>query len=118
MPTKVASLGEFDMVNMSFVPSLLDTTDCVLKSDSVDYRKPVSTRSRYYARRYQSRSVRVSENMMPYLSELCLLHHELDRSRRGTYIIRVNKYNKDGTIQKYNAHLVALAYYGIWCECV
>ena len=38
--TNVSSLGEIHLVDMSVEPSLLDTTDCVLMSDSVDYWEP------------------------------------------------------------------------------
>ena len=40
MPTSVSSPGEIHLVDMSVVPQLLDTTDYVLMSDSVDYREP------------------------------------------------------------------------------
>ena len=64
MLTNMSSLGEIYLVDMGVVPSLLDTTDCVLMSDSVDYRDRRPTRSRTCVLRHWSGGVRISENVM------------------------------------------------------
>ena len=40
MLTNTSSLGVIHLVDMRVEPSLLNTTDCALMSDSVDYREP------------------------------------------------------------------------------
>ena len=40
MLTNVSPLGEIHLDNMGVIPSLLDTIDCILMSDSVDYGEP------------------------------------------------------------------------------
>ena len=110
--TNVASLGEIHLVESGHIPSLLQEADCVVMSDSVQYRKPES---------YQGslRCLEAAEwRTARKLERRALIERGVIRlvptppgvkAIKSRYVYR-RKYNKDGSIKKYKARLVALGF--------
>ena len=110
--TDVSSLGEIHLVDSGHIPSLLQEADCVLMSDSVQYREPESYQeslrceeaSEWRTARKLERRALIERGVMRVVPTPPGV-----KPIKSRYIYR-RKYNKNGSIKKYKARLVALDY--------
>ena len=117
--TNVSSLGEIHLVDSGHIPSLLQEADCVYMSDSVQYREPESYQESLHckeaaewrtARKLEKRALIIERGVMRVMPTPPGV-----KPIKSRYVYR-RKYNKDGSIKKDEARLVALGYgqvYGV-----
>ena len=113
--TNVSFFGEIRPVDKSVVPSLLDTTACVLMSDSVDYSREPETYQESLlcaeAPEWRRARKRKRDTQLPERQMMRVVPTPSGaRPIKSQYIYKRKYNNKDGTVKKHKASLVALEY--------